>query len=126
MNKTKARIVASAVIALSAAAGSLMLAAPATAAPSGCVANVYKYKDQGDCVRKLQALLNYKSNRGLLATFPVDGHFGAVTEGRVRKVQHDWWIGADGIVGSGTWGVLCSHTVGHMTNVQKAAGCASL
>ena len=126
MNKTKARVVASAVIALSAVAGSLLAATPATAAPSGCVANVYKYQDRHDCVRKIQALLNYKSNRGTLATFPVDGHFGAVTEGRVRKVQHDWWITADGVVGRGTWGVLCYHTAGQMTNVQRAAGCASL
>jgi len=122
----KSKLIVGVAVVIGITAGPVLGASPASAAPSGCVANVYKYQDRHDCVRKIQAILNYDRFRGQLSTFPVDGHFGAVTDGRVRKVQNDWWIGVDGVVGRGTWGVLCSHAVGQMSNVQKAAGCASV
>lgn len=118
------KVIGMTVAAASIALGSVAVAAPAQAAPSGCVANTYRYGSRGDCVRKIQAILNYRANIGVLPPGKVDGVFGAGTDDRVRRVQSMWWMTQDGIVGRRTWEALCAHNT--MSAVQRAAGCATL
>jgi peptidoglycan hydrolase-like protein with peptidoglycan-binding domain len=104
----------------------LVISTPATAAPSGCVARVFQSKSTGDCVKNIQAILNYDEFRNSRPKITVDGSFGPATDWSVRQFQGDWWVTSDGIVGSSTWGLLCSHRQGSMTPVQTRAGCGSL
>lgn len=56
----------------------------------------------GECVKALQTMLNYRNKAGL----GVDGKFGMITDGEVRKYQQTRGLGVDGVVGAITWGKL--------------------
>jgi peptidoglycan hydrolase-like protein with peptidoglycan-binding domain len=99
----------------------------ASAAPSGCVAQVLRAgSSNASCVRRAQIIMNYNAFRNGRTPLVTDGVFGNGTDQRVRQIQSDWWIGSDGIIGRGTWNVLCTHKSGNMSTAQKAAGCLSI
>ncbi|MCA9334091.1 peptidoglycan-binding protein [Candidatus Saccharibacteria bacterium] len=56
---------------------------------------------KGEDVKTLQKALNSKG-----ANLDVDGDFGPLTEGAVRRFQNQAGIKVDGIVGPQTWGAL--------------------
>ena len=77
-------------------------------AQSSCCATrplTRRYSGQrGGCIFAVQGLLNAYQISPLLA---VDGIFGPLTEGNVRKFQVRYGLLVDGIVGPQTWGRLC-------------------
>lgn len=124
----RARLFAVLVVTAIAAVTPLITApSSASAAPAGCVSKVLRAGiDDEFCVVRLQSLLNYERFRYGQAPLVVDGRFGALTEGRVRVVQSRSWITIDGIVGRGTWRVLCAPGSGGHTAMQVSVGCATL
>lgn len=124
----RARLFLVVVVAAIATATPLIAAPPsASAAPAGCVSKVLRAGiDDEFCVVRLQSLLNYERFRYGQAPLVVDKRFGALTEGRVRVVQSRSWITIDGIVGRGTWRVLCAPDSGGHTPMQVSVGCATL
>lgn len=61
----------------------------------------------GPWVKTLQQKINDVPNTG--ADVQVDGHFGQLTEAKVKRVQAHFKIAADGIAGPITWGKLGVH-----------------
>lgn len=53
-------------------------------------------------VARLQTLLNLLENSGL----KIDGVFGATTQTAVKKLQSDYKLSTDGVVGAASWKVL--------------------
>lgn len=99
----------------------------ASAAPAGCVSKILRAGvDDEFCVVRLQSLLNYERFRYGQTPLVVDKRFGPLTEGRVRVVQSRSWIAIDGIVGRGTWRVLCAPGGSGHTAMQVSVGCATL
>ena len=60
----------------------------------------------GTEVQRLQEQLNFYF--GARKQLDVDGVFGARTEQAVKIVQYRYFLVQDGVVGTNTWGVLCS------------------
>jgi|GEM_PF-4516850 len=107
----------------------LPLATPAAAraVPAGCVTKTLRAGvDDEFCVARLQSLLNYDRFRFGQAPIAVDRRYGPLTDGRVRVVQSRSWITIDGIVGPGTWRVLCVPDAAGFTAMQVSVGCATL
>jgi len=106
---------------------SLATPAAARAVPAGCVTKILRAGvDDEFCVARLQSLLNYDRFRYGQAPIAVDRRFGPLTDGRVRVVQSRSWITIDGIVGPGTWRVLCVPDAAGFTAMQVSVGCATL
>ncbi|MFJ3381878.1 peptidoglycan-binding protein [Curtobacterium sp. NPDC090217] len=117
------------VVVIAIATATPFIAAPpsASAAPAGCVSKVLRAGIADEfCVARLQSLLNYDRFRYGQAPIAVDRRFGPLTDGRVRVVQSRSWITIDGIVGPGTWRVLCVPDAAGFTAMQVSVGCATL
>ena len=71
---------------------------------------LYRGCEPGMDVMELQDCLNSARQAvgegSAFDTLAVDGAFGALTQSRVLEFQRDHRLGADGIVGSRTWGML--------------------
>lgn len=63
---------------------------------------VLKVGSTGDFVAYLQGVIAHRAGGNI----SIDGNFGPHTEQRVKEVQNFFKLGADGIVGSKTWGVI--------------------
>ena len=117
----------------SAAPASAPAAAPATAstpalsAEQTCAKSTFGQGANGSCVTILQQKVNgclaAVGNSTRIAT---DGAFGQMTKNAVIACQQANGIGADGIVGPQTWGVLLKKTsVSSTANVSQPAPTAS-
>ncbi|GEM_PF-3376500 len=70
-----------------------------------CIQGTFRQGSSGQCVRDIQALINYAPFGPKLA---VDGQFGPITKSAVVKYQKSMRLVADGIVGPKTWSDICS------------------
>jgi len=111
----------------SAAPASAPAAAPALSAEQTCAKSTFGQGANGSCVTILQQKVNgclaAVGNSTRIAT---DGAFGQMTKNAVIACQQANGIGADGIVGPQTWGVLLKKTsVSSTANVSQPAPTAS-
>lgn len=102
-------------VAMGLTVASLVTVIPAQdASAATCYQSMWRLNSRGDCVKSIQALLNYQLPRS--TPLAVDGIFGARTDRAVRTLQSGWYIlrmsGIDGIVGPKTWQVLCQPGMG--------------
>ena len=77
----------------------------AAAAPD-CASMTFQQGATGDCVKTIQTRLNFYG----CAAGPVDGSFGSVTAGAVKRFQTANQLTADGVVTPNVWGVLVGST----------------
>lgn len=103
-----------------------------------CVYRVFDKGDSGTCVKYIQTLNNvYAPSYANKLT--VDGKFGTLTQKSIRKLESNWLLGADGVVRSDTWQLLCTTRAGYIDSqginhmdipsnwplsTAKAAGCS--
>lgn len=79
---------------------------PPTRKYDDCQSMTWEIGSAGPCVQIIQRALN-KWNRGSpIGSLLVDGHFGNITERRVKAFQADNSLVNDGVVGPATWKAL--------------------
>jgi peptidoglycan hydrolase-like protein with peptidoglycan-binding domain len=111
----------------SAAPASAPAAAPALSAEQTCAKSTFGQGANGSCVTILQQKVNgCLAAAGNSTRIATDGAFGQMTKNAVIACQQANGIGADGIVGPQTWGVLLKKTsVSSTANVSQPAPTAS-
>ena len=111
----------------SAAPASAPAAAPALSAEQTCAKSTFGQGTNGSCVTILQQKVNgCLAAAGNSTRIATDGAFGQMTKNAVIACQQANGIGADGIVGPQTWGVLLKKTsVSSTANVSQPAPSAS-
>ena len=94
----------------SAAPASAPAAAPALSAEQTCAKSTFGQGANGSCVTILQQKVNgCLAAAGNSTRIATDGAFGQMTKNAVIACQQANGIGADGIVGPQTWGVLMKY-----------------
>ncbi|MCA9326547.1 peptidoglycan-binding protein [Candidatus Saccharibacteria bacterium] len=94
----------------SAAPASAPAAAPALSAEQTCAKSTFGQGTNGSCVTILQQKVNgCLAAAGNSTRIATDGAFGQMTKNAVIACQQANGIGADGIVGPQTWGVLMKY-----------------
>jgi len=79
------------------------------ASTSTCVQGTFRQGNSGQCVRDIQALLNFAPYGPKLT---VDGRYGPTTKSAVLRYQKPMGLVADGVVGPKTWSYICSPQMG--------------
>lgn len=82
---------------------------PNIASAASCVDYTFRRGSTGTCVRYIQTLANHKLPYIYnYSTLLVDGQYGPVTKGGIYRIQKQWGLYYDGVVGPQTWRALCS------------------
>jgi peptidoglycan hydrolase-like protein with peptidoglycan-binding domain len=91
-----------------------------TSDAAGCYKYTYRSSSKGTCQRYIQTLANHKGAR-----LKVDGAYGSATANAIKKIQKNFGLKQDGVVGRNTWAVLCSNKVTKTTSKGFSSTTAS-